>query len=436
MAEPAASRRRWEELFRGYDIRGRYPEEIDARTARELGRAVGRSLPGPFLMGRDARRESAWFARELERGLGSSGVHVAPLGVVPTPAIGYHARRSKAYGLALTPSHNAVGYVGLKGFTPSGRLFDREWLRIRDAYQGAPFDGRARTRARPSHRRESGSGRVSRRRFLESYLDHLTRGLQSDRTVVLDTRGGATSIAAPEALRRLGARVRELRKGFSPNFFGLSPEPRAATLGPLSGRVTRTRADLGFAFDGDGDRCVVIDDRGRTVDPEVIALLLRDAFAPAGAPLVASLDASRMLERHAPTTRSRVGGRYVTRAMRRTGAEVAMEPSGHYYVRRYGPDSDGILVACLVAHAVAARREPLGEFARRLGPIFRGSSVLDFPNLVARQRGYRSIVKSLGERGRAGLEGVTVDFPDGWCLVRRSNTQPSIRFAFEATGPE
>ena len=425
---------RWEDIFRGYDIRGLYPGEIDPVVARRLGRALGRALPGPFLIGRDSRRESERFAHELEKGLHFWNARVDLLGVVPTPEVAFLARRTRGFGLAVTPSHNAVGYVGLKGFTPSGRLFDREWRTVRDAFRGAFGGARGRT-SPPGSDRSGFRGRWgSNETFEDEYLTHVTQGLESDRSVVLDTRGGATSRAAPAALRRMGARVVELRKGFSPRFFGESPEPRPETLTTLSDRVRAVGADLGFAFDGDGDRCVVLDERGRWVEPEVIALLLHRTFAPPRSPIVASIDASRILERKNRTVRSRVGGRFVARAMQRAGAEVAVEPSGHYYVRRFGADSDGILTACLVSHALGKQRVPLSTFSRRIGRIYRGTSTVDFSTVIESRHAFQRIVRRLGTRARPGLEGVTVDFPEGWCLIRRSNTQPSIRFAYEATG--
>lgn len=426
---------RWETIFRGYDIRGLYPQEIDPAVASRLGRALGRALRGPFFIGRDTRRESKNFAQELEGGLRSEGARVDRLGIVPTPEVAFLARRWEGFGLAVTPSHNAVGYVGLKGFTPSGRLFDREWRSVRDAFRTASWASHGGPPRARGVRNAVGGPSGSIAASWNEYLAHVTEGLESRLSIVLDCRGGATARAAPAALRRMGNRVVELTRGFSPRFFGQSPEPHPATLSTLSDRIPAVGADLGFAFDGDGDRCVVMDERGQRVEPEVVALLLHRTFADADSPIVASVDGSRRLERKARTVRSRVGGRYVARVMRRAGAEIAVEPSGHYYVRRYGADSDGILIACLVCHALATQRTKLRVLSRRFGTVHRGTSTIDFPDAGAARDAFRRIVLRLGNRARSGLDGITVDFPEGWCLVRRSNTQPSIRFAYEAKGP-
>jgi phosphomannomutase len=432
VGESSVATARWEDLFRGYDIRARYPSEIGPKTAKRLGRALGRALPGPFLLGRDSRSGSASLSREVETGLRSVGARIDRLGIVPTPEVAFLAHHLRQLGLAVTPSHNAVGYVGLKGFTPSGRVFDGEWLRVRDAFERDSVPG-SRGGGRPASTRAPAASLRAEGSFEEDYLLHLTHGLASALTVVLDTRGGATARVAPAALGRLGARVVEMRKGFSPTFFGQSPEPRPENLKALSDRVIAIGADLGFAFDGDGDRCVILDEGGRRAEPEVVGLLLHSAFATARSPIVASVDASRTLERHVRTVRSRVGSRFVARTMRRTGAEVGVEPSGHYYVRRYGTDSDGILIACLVAHALGTQGIGLGAIARRFGKIYRGTRTVDFPRMADARLAYRRMVQRLGKRARTGLDGFTVNFPQGWCLVRPSNTQPSIRFAYEAT---
>ena len=427
---------RWEDVFRGYDIRGLYPSAIDPEIARRLGAALARSLRGPFLIGRDTRRESKGFARDVVRGLRSGGARVELLGITPTPEVAFLARHRSAVGIAVTPSHNALGYVGLKGFTPSGRLFDREWGAVAKAFRSAPERSRSATPTIGPPRRAT-RARISPalRAGNEAYLGHITAGLRADLTVALDTRGGATARVAPDALRRIGARVTETTKGFSPRFFGTSPEPRPETLASLRRRIKTARADVGFAFDGDGDRCVVLDDRGHPVEPEVVALLLHQTFADRGSALVASADASRVLERFTRTVRSRVGGRFVTRAMRRSRAQVGVEPSGHYYVRRYGADSDGVLTACLVSHALRCQDSPLSRYARRFGRFYRGAFTVDYPSMTLARVALRRIVRALGARARRGLDGFTFQVAEGWCLLRRSNTQPSLRFAFEATGP-
>jgi phosphomannomutase len=424
---------RWEEIFQGYDVRGRYPKPIGPSTGRRLGNALAHVLHGPFLVGRDTRKESEQLERALVRGLRASGAGVVRLGIAPTPEIAYHARQGRNQGLAVTPSHNPLGFVGVKGFSTTGRLFDREWQRIGEVYDrslGRPGGRPVRGRMAPGSHEATAPDRA---RYQEDYLDHLTSGLESRLAVTLDTRGGATALLAPAALGRIGARVVSLTDGFSATFYGRNPEPVPETLGALRERIRSDSMDLGFAFDGDGDRCVTLDEQGHLVEPEMIALLLHRTLSNRHHPIVASADSSRILERHARTIRSQVGGRFVTRAMRRTAAEVGVERSGHFYFRRSGADSDGILASCLIAHAVYRHGRPISKLVGALGRIFRSSQTLNYPDAIEARRAYRDLIGELGDRATQGLDGVTIEFAHGWCLVRPSNTQPLIRCSFEAS---
>lgn len=433
MRASVAAEVRWASIFAGYDVRGRYPDVLGPAAAFRLGRALRKALGRSFLLGRDTRRESRALAAGLTKGLLASGAQVGFLGVVPTPMVAFSAAEKHRYGLAVTPSHNASGYAGVKVFTPYGGILDREWERVGDAFRAVSrgTDGRP---SRPvSARATPALDSSARRSFERRYVAHITKGLRSPLAVVVDTRGGATARLAPVALRRIGARVVTLTRGFSPDFFGRSPEPRPDTLTDLSRRVVRTRSSLGFAFDGDGDRCVVVDDQGTIVEPELVGLLLHERLSRPGSPIIASEDASRILERTTRTVRSRVGGRYVARAMERAHATLGLEPSGHFYARRFGSDSDGILVACLVAHAAALAGSRPSERFRQFGRIARASFTVDFASSTDARRAFRKLVRRQGTRAKQGREGVTFEFPEGWCLVRPSNTQPSLRFSFEAT---
>ena len=352
---------------------------------------------------------------------------------MPSPAVAFLAHQRKEFGLSITPSHNALGYVGLKGFTRTGRVFDREWQGVRTAYERnrLPSPTHSRDALVRNRREEPTTSQGST--LLDGYLHHLTGDLHTRRTVVVDCRGGATALVAPTALRRMGAQVIEVTVGYSPDFFGKSPEPQSTDLGELSRRIRTEHATVGFAFDGDGDRCLVLDGAGQPTAPEVVALLLHSILDLKQHPLVASADASRMLERSVRTYRSRVGSRYVIRKMQSVGAEVGVELSGHYYVRSFGSDSDGVLIACLIAQALDRDPSALDRWSRKVGPIHRGSFALDFESAVDAHRAFGQIARSLESRARRGPEGIVLDLPLGWGLIRCSNTQPSIRFTFEST---
>jgi phosphomannomutase len=187
------------------------------------------------------------------------------------------------------------------------------------------------------------------------------------------------------------------------------------------------------AFDGDGDRVAFVDGRGNWVDPEVVGTFLHRHLSPASRPLVASVDASGRCEQFAAAVRSRVGGRFVQTKMRQTGAVVGFEGSGHYYLSRWGPSSDGILVACVLADLLARAGVTLGSLADDFGPIFRANKAIEFVSRRTAARSYAAIRQALGGRAlEPPLDGTEVRVGAGRVLFRLSNTQPAIRVMLEA----
>jgi phosphoglucosamine mutase len=419
-------------VFREYDIRGRFPEELTPAFGVRLGKAIARRYPGPVFLGRDTRRESEAFLRALGGGLASAGAVARSLGTVPTPFVGFVARRHRAFAFQVTPSHNPVGYTGLKGFGPDGSPFAAEWDRLRRAL--------ARTPGLASPRRVGRAPKGARVRFtraslastIREYLDDRTRGLRTSERVVLDPRGGATAHLAARAFERLGADVRSVHGRFSPTFFGLSPEPRPSDLDELGRRVRESGGALGVTFDGDGDRVLFVDGRGLPIEPEAVGLLLHRRFSPARRPLVATVDMSRRLDSLASVVRARVGGRYILAAMRRAHAEVGAESSAHFYLGGYGPSSDGILVALLVADLHARSPREFDRAIADVGPIVRTTLNRRYSSDARADVAFSRARRAVQGRTRWVLDCLDVDVAEGRCLLRRSRTEPVVRAALEA----
>jgi phosphomannomutase len=416
-------------FFHAYDIRGRFPAEISTADAERLGRAIARTFRGSFVVGRDTRKESIPFSRALSRGLLSAGVRVRAIGIVPTPVVAFVASRWGLVGLSATPSHNALGYVGLKGFDPHGRIFGNEWDRIRAHFEAGFGPLRRTSRGTP---RPAGPTATQVRR---EYLRWVCRGPRLSGTVVLDPRGGTTALLSVRAFRSIGTKVVSLNARYSSNFFGHSPEPRPEDLGRLGREVRRARAFLGATWDGDGDRVLIVDDEGKWVEPELLAVLLYERTGGNRGPLVATIDASRRLEDLVPVARSRVGTRFVIEAMRAANASVGVEASSHIYLGRDYESSDGVRVAIEVARLLAAEPESVQALRRRFGPIVRATGTLTLSDFNEAKRAYRAVRAAVPRRAARSLEGFRVRDGRGDVLVRRSNTQPSVRFAIEASGP-
>ena len=418
-------------IFGSYDIRGRFPQDFPAATCRRIADALAAVEAGTFVVARDVRTASARLERAVVGRLNRRAGPTLDLGIQPTPLLGFASSYLGLAGLAFTPSHNALGYAGVKAFRSNGRMFDREWDRVRTA-----FSREAPPRPTPSKRtgvRSRSTGVQSTpAAVLEAYLDHVTRGLTSTRTVVVDGRGGPTTRLAPQALARLGVDVRSLHPGFSARYHGLSPEPRRDDVAELGRRVREDGADFGIAFDGDGDRVVFVDEKGRWVEPEAIAWFLYRHLAPAERPWIVSADASERCEARAAVVRVRVGSRFVSAAMRRHRATVGFEASSHFYLARWGPNSDGILTAGVVSHFLDDEGISLGAVSRAFGPIDREQRVLAQSSRAEARRVFRRLRSSLSAVAERTIDGYRIRLPAGSVLFRLSNTQPAIRITMEA----
>jgi phosphoglucosamine mutase len=393
-----------------------------------MGRTIGLLFPGPFLVARDTRTQSKGFQQALIAGLRTTRRPVTSLGILPTPAISFAAERHHLYGMEVSPSHNPIGYTGLKIFGPSGRVFTREWKTVRSAFVSD----------RPPTRRGAGPpgarrpGPIGQAGLSKEYLSFVTAGLSSEIRMVADCRGGATADLGPRALRSLGVDLRLQRAKFASEPGRFSPEPERGHLDELSSEVMSTGADLGVTFDGDGDRVMFVDRAGRMVEPEVVAMILYDRIGSRDHPLVASLDCASRLEELVPTFRCAVGSRFVVTAMAQQRSPVGVEASSHYYLRKFGPNSDGILIACQLAHILSSERDILERYSERLGPVARGSVTWDFPGQKELVQAFEAVESLAKPMARQEIDGFSISTADGRCLFRRSNTQPTLRAMLEA----
>lgn len=430
---PRAARSAAPSFFQEYDLRGRFPEEIDPDAARRVGERLAGLIGRSIVVARDTREESLAFETALVEGLRARGATVETIGIAPTPAVEFCARRHRRFGLAVTPSHNPLGYVGLKGFTPEGRLLRNEWVRLARTWTSSPSNGRD---SAPKVPKTGPRGyRPIGPRWREEYLRFAAGGVRTRLRVVVDCRGGATAKLAPQALRYAGASVSTMDAEYSSNFAGRSPEPNSRDLAELGRRVREERADLGVTFDGDGDRVVFVDEVGQSVVPEAVALVLRAPGTPRESPLVATADTSQRLRQFGRVRYCRVGSHHVRSKMQRTGALLGFEASGHYYFGDGTGGSDGIRTACLVLRSLSRRGARLGEEVARIGAFPRSARSVPFPSMDAARSAFEDCVRRVGPRGRRELDGLRISGAAGWLYLRASNTQPLLRVTLEPREP-
>ncbi|HUG56053.1 MAG TPA: phosphoglucosamine mutase [Candidatus Limnocylindrales bacterium] len=417
-------------LFGTDGVRGLANQELTAELALQLGRAAGHVLGGAgrrVVVGRDTRRSGRMLESALAAGLCSVGVEVRLAGHVPTPGLAYLTRTGDfVAGAVISASHNPAPDNGIKFFDHRGlKLPDETEDRI-EALMGAE-DGLP----RPT---EAGIGLVGdAREIVRSYEDFLV-GLAprlGGRRIVLDCANGATFRIAPAVFARAGAEVIPLFT--APD--GLNINAGCGSTWPEAARraVLEHGAEAGFAFDGDGDRAVVIDERGEVHDGDFVLALAARHFARHGrldprvvvGTVMSNGGMESTLRREGiELVRTSVGDRYVWEEMERLGAQLGGESSGHVIFREHTTTGDGILTALEVLHLARAEGRTLADLA---------AEVEVWPQVTenvaaARRREWRSVPAFLDATRRAEWRLGTA----GRVLVRPSGTEPVLRITVEA----
>jgi phosphoglucosamine mutase len=417
-------------LFGTDGIRGVANKDLTPELALRLGRAAGHVLGGPghrVVVGRDTRRSGRMLESALAAGLCSVGMEVRLVGHIPTPGLAYLARTGDfVAGAVISASHNPAPDNGIKFFDNGGlKLPDSTEDEIEAAMTGDDV------LPRPT---EGGIGLVGDSRGLvkeyEDFLLALAPRLEGAR-VVLDCANGAAYRVAPSVFAQTGAEVLTLFD--TPDGANINAGCGATQPEALARAVVDRKADVGFAFDGDGDRVMTVDARGEVHDGDFVLALAARHFAKHGKlepkVIVGTVMSNGGLEAALARdgislARTKVGDRYVWEEMQRTGALFGGEPSGHVIFRSYHTTGDGILTALEVMQLVRAEGRPLAELAAQMErwpqvtknvKASRRSQWQSSPAFVA---AVKEATEALGTTGRL--------------LVRPSGTEPVLRITVEA----
>ncbi len=438
-------------VIKAYDVRGVVPDQWDASLAREIGAAAVEVLgvraedggPGAIVIGQDMRPSGEELVEAFADGVTSRGCDVIRIGLSSTDGLYFASGALGLPGAMFTASHNPARYNGIKLCRANAAPVGEETgLRdIRDLVASGLTPPR------------SGRGTVSDRDMLGPYAEYL-RGLVDLRggrplRVVVDAGNGMAGLTVPAVLGR-AAGLESLPLDVIPMYFeldGTFPHHEANPIEPenlrdLQEAVVRTGADLGLAFDGDADRCFVVDEQGRAVTPSAITALIaaRELAREPGATIIHNCITSRAVpeviaESGGVAVRTRVGHSFIKARMAETGAVFGGEHSGHFYFADFWRADSGMLAAL---HVLAALGEsPAGtSLSHLLAPYDRyvasgeiNSEVADVAAAAADVRGAFA--------GREGVElddldGLTVSAPSWWFNLRPSNTEPLLRLNVEA----
>lgn len=416
-------------LIGNYDLRARFPQELDEAGGEVLGNALGPLMGGSVLIGRDTRRESARIERSLAKGLREVGTHAIRVGILPTPVLAFAARQWQVPALMVTPSHNPIGEVGVKALTREGELWTNEWERLRRRLrQGSIFHKTIATL--PAS--ESEAAGCNRRALESKYIASIQDLGRSNLKVALDPRGGATAGWARRSMEAMGMSVVSIHDRYSPTFFGCSPEPSVESSKDLSNLVLDSSADFGVTFDGDGDRALFLDHNGKGVSPEAIALTLYENQHRKVGPIVASSDASPKVRLFARVIPAAVGSRNIVDKMKKVHAGVGFELSNHFYLRDTGFVSDGITVSCKVALALRNDVYSLKKNERKLAIRNR----VTLSQLLERRLNFQELIKALKSDRKYSwsrhVDGFLHTGQNGELIfLRASNTELRLRIVTE-----
>jgi len=433
-------------IFREYDIRGLHATELTDPVAEAVGRAFGTLIregepggePGPTVaLGRDVRPSSERLARAVERGIRAAGVAVERVGVVPTPALYYAVvARALAGGLQVTGSHNPPEFNGFKMTRRQLPLFGAEIQTMRERI------------ARDDLARVPHPAAAADRPILEAYAAMLAERLRSERslTVVMDCGNGCAGTVVPQVFERMGHRVIPLFAELDGTFPNHLPDPTVpALLQSLIAEVKRTGADLGIGFDGDADRIGAVDAGGRMIfGDQLLALFARDVLTRVpGAEIIFDVKCSQGLSEDILAHGGRpamwkTGHSLIKSRLHETGAPLAGEMSGHMFFNEgYFGFDDALFAAGRLLRYVAAVDRTLAELVDSI-PRYHATPETRLACPEDRKFAVVEELKRLfaPHHRVIDIDGLRVEFGDGWGLVRASNTQPALVVRFEARTAE
>ncbi len=423
-------------IFREYDIRGVVDEDLTEEAVQKIGRAFGTKLKRQggkvITSGRDGRLHSKRLQDALIKGLVSTGVKVIDIGQCPTPVLYFSIFHLKTDGgIQITGSHNPPDFNGLKMCMGSSTIHGEEIQELKAIIEKGDF--------------EKGDGKEEKYGIIGDYLSYLKDSINivSPLKVVLDCGNGVSALVAPAAFSQAGCQVESLYCQVDGTFPNHHPDPTVLeNLEDLKNKVLETEADLGIAFDGDGDRVGVVDEKANVIFGDKILLLLARSLLREnkGAAIIGEVKCSHILyqdiEKHGgKPIMWKTGHSLIKQKMKETGALLAGEMSGHiFFADRFFGFDDATYAALRLCELLASERAPLSALLRDIPETVSTPEIrIDCPEeqkfpLV------EMVKRALSDEGYQiiDVDGVRVVFDDGWGLIRASNTQPVLVLRFEA----
>ena len=423
------------QIFREYDIRGIVGKDLTPETVQQIGQAIGtyikRQGGKSLVVGRDVRSSSVEFRDILAQALNSTGCDVVDIGMVPTP-VSYFALHHLEVdgGVMITGSHNPPEFNGFKISLGQHSLYGKKIQELKGLIEADDF--------------ETGTGKTDQTNVLEPYMDNICSIINVPRKVkvVVDGGNGCFGITGPQLLKKLGLDPIEIFCEPDGTFPNHHPDPTVEeNLAGLIEKVRSENAELGIGFDGDADRIGVVDEKGNILwGDQLLTIFARDILSRnPGATIVGEVKCSQNLyqdiEKHGGVpVMAPAGHSLIKKKMKETNALLAGEMSGHVcFSDNYFGFDDAIFAAGRILQIIAQSSMKVSEMLADLPETAYTPEIrIDCPDDKKFE-----IVRELTESFRrqyevVDIDGVRINFGDGWALIRASNTQPVLVLRFEA----
>jgi len=423
------------EMFREYDIRGVAGVDMDENDVERIGRGIGTYLrrrgDSHITVGRDCRLTSDKYAEQLIEGLLKTGCHVVDLGTCPTPVGYFSVHHLEQQGnIMVSASHNPPEYNGFKVTGSDGSIYGRQLQEILQIIETGDF--------------ETGSGSLKTYDILPSYNQYLVENISLSRLlrVGIDAGNGTAGITAVPILKALGCEVHDIYCEMDGSFPNHEADPTVpANMADLVSLVKKERLDVGFGYDGDGDRIGVVDEKGNLVfGDRLMIIFAREILSrKPGATFISEVKCSKTMyddiEKHSGRAIMwKTGHSLIKQKMKAERAELAGEMSGHiFFADRYLGFDDAVYASCRLLEILVNTGQTISEILSDVPQTFSTPEIrIACPDQI-KFKVVDQVTQYFKKRQDViDIDGVRVLFPDGWGLVRASNTQPALVLRFEA----
>jgi phosphoglucosamine mutase len=419
-----------ENIFRAYDIRGIIDKEITEDVVEKIGKAYGTLIGnGTVVVSRDTRNKGEIFKEKLISGITSTGVNAIDIGMQCTPVLNYYCTIMHSKGAQITASHNPPEYTGIRFRKEDGTGFPEAVPKVKELFFSEKFS--------------KGNGKVQKvdsKIPQEEYSKYILSKIKITNpiSVVIDPGNGATSNFAKSLYEKAGLKVVAINDTPSGNFPSRGANPTPKMLFDLGQEIRINNADLGIAFDGDGDRVAIVDDEGEVLTADEIGCIIaKEILSKKKGKVVINVECSKAVEEvvkenGGEVVYTRVGDAFLAGAIKENNAVFGMEASNHFTIPEIFPFDDGVAVGLFFTRLMGEKEKPLSEIRKGIPKYPKESIKIECKDEIK-----FNVIDNLKEKLKQDyklitIDGVRINLANGWVLIRASNTTPIIRITAEA----